>query len=137
MEQIAAGIHQVSKGVNAFIIDGDEGVVLIDTGLPKRHGVIVDALGSIGRAPADVRAIVITHGHADHAGGAAALKEASGASLVASELDTPTVRGDRAAPAPPILDFPVIRGWPDWSRAQRVPWSITSSPPVPCRWPRI
>lgn len=110
MEQIAAGIHQVSKGVNAFIIDGDEGVVLIDTGLPRRHGAIIDGIGSIGRTPDDIRVIVITHGHADHTGGAAALKRASGASLIASEIDAPIVRGDRTASAPPILDFPILRG---------------------------
>jgi len=34
METVAPGVFQVSSGVNAFIVDGDEGVVLIDTGLP-------------------------------------------------------------------------------------------------------
>jgi glyoxylase-like metal-dependent hydrolase (beta-lactamase superfamily II) len=112
MEQIAAGIHQVSKGVNSFIIDGDEGVVLVDTGLPKRHGAIVDALGSIGRTPGDISAIVITHGHADHTGGAAALKRESGADLLVSGIDSSIVRGERPAPAPPILDFPILRMLP-------------------------
>jgi len=110
MQQIAAGIHQVSKGVNAFIVDGDDGVVLIDTGLPKRHGAILAGLSSIGRKPRDIAAIVITHGHADHAGGAAVLKRESGAALIASETDAPVVRGDSPAPPPPILDFPIIRG---------------------------
>jgi glyoxylase-like metal-dependent hydrolase (beta-lactamase superfamily II) len=110
MEQIANGVHQISKGVNAFIIDGDQGVVLVDTGLPKRHGAILDALVSIGRNPADIAAIVITHGHADHAGGAAEVKRASGATLIVSDIDAAIVQGDRPAPAPPILDFPIIRG---------------------------
>ena len=110
MEQLAAGIHQVSKGVNAFVIDGDEGVVLVDTGLPKRHGSILDGLSAIGRKPGDIVGIVITHGHTDHAGGAAALKRESGAEVVASEGDAPVVRGERPAPAPPVLDFPLLRG---------------------------
>ncbi len=109
MERIAAGVHQVSKGVNAFIVDGDQGVALVDTGLPKRHGAILAGLSSIGRDPGDVRAIVITHGHADHAGGAAVLKRESGAALVASGVDAPVIRGDRPAPSPPILQFPVLR----------------------------
>ncbi len=109
MQQIAAGIHQVSKGTNAFIVDGDDGVVLIDTGLPKRHGAILDGVKAIGREPEDIAAIVITHGHADHAGGAAALKRESGAALIASETDAPVVRGEAPAPAPPIMDFPVLR----------------------------
>ena len=110
MDQLAAGIHQVSKGVNAFVIDGDEGVVLVDTGLPKRHGSILDGLSAIGRKPRDIVGIVITHGHTDHAGGAAALKRESGAEVVASEGDAPVVRGERPAPAPPVLDFPLLRG---------------------------
>jgi glyoxylase-like metal-dependent hydrolase (beta-lactamase superfamily II) len=110
MQQIAAGIHQVSKGVNAFIVDGDDGVVLVDTGLPKRHGAILAGLAAIGRKPEDIAAIVITHGHADHAGGAAGLKRESGAALIASVTDAAVVRGDAPAPPPPILDFPIIRG---------------------------
>ncbi len=109
MQQIAAGIHQVSNGVNAFIVDGDDGVVLVDTGLPKRHGAILDGLKAIGRNPEDIAAIVITHGHADHAGGAAVLKRETGAALIASETDAPVVRGDSPAAAPPMLDFPVLR----------------------------
>lgn len=109
MQQIASGIHQVSKGVNAFIVDGDDGVALIDTGLPRRHGAILDGLTSIGRKPGDIAAIVITHGHADHAGGAAVLKRDSGAALIASETDAPVVRGDAPAPPPPVMDFPLLR----------------------------
>lgn len=109
MQQIASGIHQVSKGVNAFIVDGDDGVVLIDTGLPRRHGAILDGLAGIGRRPEDVAAIVITHGHADHAGGAAVLKRETTAPLIASETDAPVVRGDSPAPPPPIMDFPILR----------------------------
>ncbi|MDH3249931.1 MAG: MBL fold metallo-hydrolase [Acidimicrobiia bacterium] len=110
MQQIATGIHQVSRGVNAFIVDGDDGVVLVDTGLPNRHGAILDGLATIGRKPGDITAIVVTHGHADHAGGAAGLKRESDAALIASETDAAVVRGDAPAPPPPILDFPIIRG---------------------------
>ena len=109
MKQVIEGVHQVSKGVNAFIIDGDEGVVLVDTGLPKRHGTIIDGLRSIGRSVDNVRAIILTHGHSDHFGGAAALTRATGAPLVVSEIDTAVVEGRQPMPAPPILDFPVVK----------------------------
>ena len=104
METIVPGVHQVSRGVNAFIVDGDEGVVLIDTGLPKQHGHIVAGLAAIGRTPDDVRAIVITHAHWDHVGGAAALKATSGALLDASAIDAPVIRGEEPQPAPPVFD---------------------------------
>jgi glyoxylase-like metal-dependent hydrolase (beta-lactamase superfamily II) len=109
MDKIAAGVYQVSMGVNAFIVDGDEGVVLVDTGLPKRQGVIVEALADIGRSAKDITAILLTHGHVDHVGGAAALKSASGATVYASPLDAPIAQGDRPPPPPPFIEqIPIL-----------------------------
>lgn len=103
MRQVTAGIHQMSKGVNAFIVDGDEGVVLIDTGLPKREGLVANGLDSIGRQPSDVRAILLTHAHVDHFGSAAVLKRETGAAVYASTIDAPAIRGDEKLPAPPMF----------------------------------
>jgi glyoxylase-like metal-dependent hydrolase (beta-lactamase superfamily II) len=109
MERIANGVHQVSRGVNAFIIDGDDGVVLIDTGLPRQQGIVIDALTGIGRATTDVVAILITHGHVDHVGGAAALVEASSGKLYAARADTPMIEGRVPKPPPPVMeDIPFI-----------------------------
>ena len=119
MNTIVPGVHQVgSSAVNSFIIDGDEGVTLVDTGLPRRHGAIVEALGAIGRSPDDVSAIVVTHSHADHVGGAAALASKSGAAVHAGAADAAAIRGDEPAPPPPVLDRvpflkPVFRLMPD------------------------
>lgn len=104
MEPIVEGVHQVSAGVNAFIVDGDDGVVLVDSGLPRRHGRIVDRLRSIGRSLDDVRAILITHAHVDHAGGAAALADASGADVFASSADAAAIEGAEPMMPPPFLD---------------------------------
>ena len=104
MEQVATGVYQVSRGVNAFIVDGDEGVTLIDTGLPGRHRSITDGLTDIGRSADDITAILLTHGHVDHVGGAEAIWTASGADVLASQDDSSIIRGDRDAPPPPVLD---------------------------------
>lgn len=111
METIATGVHQVSgAAVNSFIVDGDEGVVLIDTGLPKRQSSVVDALGSIGRTVDQVIAILLTHSHADHMGGAAALKRSTSAPIFASRGDAPAIRGEAPIPHPPVLDrLPFIK----------------------------
>lgn len=103
MRRITDGVYQVSRGVNAFIVDGDAGVTLIDTGLPGRHGVIESGLGSIGRSLGDVRAILLTHAHDDHTGGVAHLKRASDAPVFASSLDAPAIEGSVPSPLPPIL----------------------------------
>lgn len=108
MQKVTDGIYEVGPGyVNAYVVDGDEGVTLIDTGLPKKDGVIVAALTEIGRVLTDVTSILITHSHNDHTGGAAALKEGSGATLIASSGDAPAVEGKVPAPAPPMLWGPL------------------------------
>ncbi len=110
MEPITPGVYQVPGYSRSFLIDGDEGVTLVDTGLPKRHRRVLDALAGIGRTPTDVRRILITHAHADHVGGAAAIQQATKAPLYASEADAPAVRGDTAATPPPLFDrVPFLR----------------------------
>jgi glyoxylase-like metal-dependent hydrolase (beta-lactamase superfamily II) len=102
MRTVADGVHQISKGVNAFIVDGDEGVVLIDTGLPSRHGAIEAGLASIGRSLGDVAAILVTHAHVDHVGGAAALRGGTGAPVMVSAADAPAARGEVPKSPPPF-----------------------------------
>jgi glyoxylase-like metal-dependent hydrolase (beta-lactamase superfamily II) len=104
MQTILPGIHQVTRGSNAFVVDGDEGVVLVDSGLPKGEGPILAALDAIGRSSADVRALLLTHNHVDHTGGAAAIRRATGAPVFASETDAPACRGEVPKPPPPRLD---------------------------------
>ncbi len=94
-------------GVNSFIIDGDEGVVLVDTGLPRRHGKIIEQLKSIGRSVDEIQAILVTHAHTDHTGGLAAL--AGDAAVVASAVDAPAIAGRAPAPVPPVLDRGLLR----------------------------
>lgn len=102
IESIADGVHQIGLGyVKSFIVDGDEGVTLVDTLLPGKENVVAKGLSEIGRSFEDVKAIVITHSHADHAGSAAAVKAISQATLYASEADAPAIEGQVKPPPPP------------------------------------
>ncbi len=104
-ETIAPGVYRIALGyVNAYLIDGDEGVTLIDTGLPRKEGAILGALAKVGRDLDEVAAIVITHAHVDHVGSAAVVKRATGAPLYASAADAPAIRGEVANPTPPFAD---------------------------------
>lgn len=113
VEAVADGVYQVGVGyVNSFIVDGDEGVTLVDTLLPRKEGVVAEALGGIGRSFDDIRAILLTHSHADHSGSAAAIKAGSGAAVWASERDAPAIRGEVKPPSPitPLYVKPLALG---------------------------
>jgi glyoxylase-like metal-dependent hydrolase (beta-lactamase superfamily II) len=54
--------------VNWYLLEDDDGVTIVDTGLPRHWEVLPRALGKLGRRLDDVRAVVLTHGHYDHVG---------------------------------------------------------------------
>ena len=82
--------------INAYMIVSESGVVIIDTGLPGSEKHFLKALADEGRRPDDVRLIIVTHAHVDHAGSAAALKRLTGAPLLAHRADLPHYRQERA-----------------------------------------
>src|SRR3990172_4552485 len=84
--------------VNAFLLAEDEGITLIDSGLANRKETFLWALSEIKRSPADLKHIVLTHHHTDHAGSLAALAEASGAEVWVHPLEAPIVRGEKPLP---------------------------------------
>jgi glyoxylase-like metal-dependent hydrolase (beta-lactamase superfamily II) len=86
--------------------DGDE-LTLIDAGAAGSSASIVRAITESGRHPADVRHIVLTHFHEDHAGEAGEFAALSGASVLAHRLDAGVVRGEVPGP-PPVFE--------DWER---------------------
>jgi glyoxylase-like metal-dependent hydrolase (beta-lactamase superfamily II) len=76
---IAPGIHYVEHArTNVYLVEDDDGVLLVDTGLPRSKGVLLQALDRIGRSIGDIRAIVLTHGHFDHVGTAEHLRSRYG-----------------------------------------------------------
>lgn len=78
--------------VPQLLVHGD-GAVLLDTGFPGDLWQIRRVMARAGVGPRDVRAILLTHGHVDHAGNAAALKAWTGAPLYAHPLEQPHIDG--------------------------------------------
>ena len=79
---------------NVYIIETDDELVLIDTGVPQDYMLLVDRIKSLGRSPVEVAHIFLTHFHVDHAGSAAAFRRLSHCSVYAHEADVPFIQGD-------------------------------------------
>lgn len=99
--QIAGNLYYVgSTGVTAFLLTGPEGHVLIDGGYPETAPLIIGSIATLGFDIRDVKILLNSHAHFDHAGGLRALQEASGAELWISEGDADVVaaggKGDRS-----------------------------------------
>lgn len=86
--------------LNSFIVLGEQ-PVLVDTGMPGAEGKILAALARVGFAPKQVALIIITHRHVDHIGGAAALKEVTGAPVAIHSADAEWLRRGEGGPRPP------------------------------------
>ncbi len=100
--EVVAGVHTVDtlgNGRAYLVLDGTE-VTLIDTGMRNSARRVLDALRTLGRPPAQVRRIVITHYHSDHVGSVAALAARTGAEVLVHALDAPVVRGERLPASP-------------------------------------
>ncbi len=76
---------------NTHIVAGPQGVVIIDASMPHQERRILDRVRALGYSPRDVRVILITHGHIDHAGSAVALKRLTGAPIALHRADAPLV----------------------------------------------
>jgi glyoxylase-like metal-dependent hydrolase (beta-lactamase superfamily II) len=100
---LAPGVYRIptlGDFINSFaFVDDDGQVTLVDCGIARAPRRIVDALAGIGRTPADVTRIVLTHAHLDHAGGAHEMVQrtsAPGAEIHAD--DVPFALSGRNAP---------------------------------------
>jgi glyoxylase-like metal-dependent hydrolase (beta-lactamase superfamily II) len=96
----APGVHALGgrKGghVRAFLLDHGE-LTLVDTLFENDARSVLAALRELGRGPGDLKRIVLTHAHRSHLGGVAALKRATGATVLAHEWEADIVAGERRA----------------------------------------
>jgi metallo-beta-lactamase class B len=72
------------EGISAVLITNGGGSILLDGGLPQSAPIIDANIRRLGFRTEDIRLIVNSHAHYDHAGGIAALQRASGATVAAS-----------------------------------------------------
>ncbi len=101
-----------TEGLASVLVTSSEGHVLIDGGLPDTAPLILENIRVLGFDIADVKLILNSHAHSDHAGGLAALQRASGARVAAIPPSASAIRRGNSGPEDPqygeLLDFPPV-----------------------------
>ncbi|MDP9053149.1 MAG: MBL fold metallo-hydrolase [Acidobacteriota bacterium] len=105
-----------------YAITTPNGIILIDAGYANDvESVLLAGMKTLGLDPAQVKTIVVTHGHSDHFGGAPYFQEHYGSHVVLSGPDwdlilNPPPPPPGAKPAPPVTapkkDIVAIEGTP-------------------------
>ena len=92
--QVAEGVYRLGNPlVNWYaVVDGGR-VTLIDSGLTGDASHIVADLAAVGIKPEQVEAVVLTHGHGDHFGGAEEVRTTAGAHVHIHHADAALARG--------------------------------------------
>ncbi len=89
-KRVIKGVHLVPMGMaKAYLIEGDDGLTLIDAGYPDKEAAVFEAIRRLGRSPDQLKHLILTHGHPDHIGSAARIVRQTGARTYMHPLDIP------------------------------------------------
>ena len=125
---MAVTMHTIALSItNSYLLVGtDDAAVLIDAGLPGTERHLKAGLAKVGVEPTAIQLVVLTHGHLDHCGSAAAIREMTGAEVAVHTSDANGVETGRKVKPP---------GLTTWGRVLRVPFGgllrIMKLPPCP------
>jgi glyoxylase-like metal-dependent hydrolase (beta-lactamase superfamily II) len=125
--ELIPGLHFLRFPVgHAYLCADPDGLTLIDTSLPGSAPQIAAAIRALGHDPTDLRRLLLTHFHTDHAGSAAQIAAWGNVTVCAHHADVTFLRGE--APGLP-LDLA------DWERPlyDQVSGQLTATPPEPVR----
>jgi len=92
-------------GLSVALIDSGAGLILIDGALPQAAPMILANVARLGFDPRDIKFILSTEPHFDHAGGLAALARDTGATVIASPRGSEGLRSGRLAADDPQLGY--------------------------------
>jgi len=105
-----------TDGLSSLLIETDAGLILIDGGLPQSAALIDANIRELGFDPLNIKAILVSHAHFDHAGGVAALQRMTRAAVFTSEAGAKTLSSGRLIEGDPQYvaetdsgSFPAIR----------------------------
>jgi len=116
--RIAGNVYYVGTAdLGSFLIAGDDGAILLDAPLEENAALILRNVEKLGFKPSDIRILVNSHAHFDHAGGFAAVLAKTHAKLYMSAPDAElAARGGRndfafgdSVPYAPVTADRVVR----------------------------
>ena len=102
-----------TAGLSSLLIETDDGLILIDGGLPQSAARIEANIKSAGFDPLRISAILVSHAHFDHAGGLAALQRLTGAKVYSSKAGADGLKsGQLPSDDPQFLYGPASTSFP-------------------------
>ena len=125
--ELSPGLHFLRFPVgHAYLCEDPDGLTLIDTSVPGSAPQIASAIRTLGHDPADLRRLLLTHFHADHAGSAADIAASADIEVCAHHADAPFLRCEAPGPPPDLAD---------WERPlfDRVSRQLPAAHPAPVR----
>jgi metallo-beta-lactamase class B len=98
------------RGLSSVLVTSPEGHILIDGALPQSAPLIARHIEQLGFKMSDVKVILNSHVHYDHAGGIAELQKLSGAQVIASDIAAKVLRTGKLDSSDP--QFGVLKSYP-------------------------
>jgi glyoxylase-like metal-dependent hydrolase (beta-lactamase superfamily II) len=90
---VTDGVHRIEDAyTNWYLIEQDGALTVVDAGVPTSWRSFHSALAALGRTPADVAAVVLTHAHFDHLGFAERARAELNVPVYVHENDVPLTR---------------------------------------------
>jgi glyoxylase-like metal-dependent hydrolase (beta-lactamase superfamily II) len=81
---VDTGMYDTAEYGAVYLLDADRPAI-VDAGIGTNYERVLEGLAAVGIEPVDLEAIVLTHVHLDHAGGAGFIHEATGADVYVHE----------------------------------------------------
>ena len=103
-----------TSGLSALLVVTEQGLILVDGALPQSTPIIDANIRALGFRPRDIKYILTSHAHYDHAGGLHALQRYTRATVLASAATARALASGRPVPEDPQLepngsqDFPKV-----------------------------
>ena len=84
--------------IGVILISTEEGLILIDAGMPGQTYLLFENIHELGFNPKDIKKVLVSHGHGDHVGALKAIVEYTGAEVWAAADDAAAIEGTGGTP---------------------------------------